>query len=190
MGLARQRAAIAVFTWALEAPDTTRQDMRTFTDEELEELIACAKRVKNPPRREMRLEGKMKRNDMTLRSADGKHNFDAFMRQSEEFQENFSIGLTYHPGDEPGSFPLIRFNGQHGGERVHPHHAYFHIHRSKADDINAGILEARQIEETAAYASFREALAYFCTMIKLESADNFFPGISQTRLFPEDEVQP
>jgi hypothetical protein len=59
--------------------------MRTFTDEELGALITCPKQVVDAPRREMRLDGKMKRNDMTLKSADGKHSFRVFMRQSDEF---------------------------------------------------------------------------------------------------------
>ena len=163
--------------------------MRTFTDDELKNLILCSKQVDEPPRREMRLEGKHKRNDMTLKSADGKHSFLVFLRHSEEFSENFSLGLRYQPGEDPGSFQLIRCNGQHGGERIHPHHAVFHIHRSKADDINAGILEPRQIEQTDAFASFREALAYFCRLINLENPDDYFPGISQNQLFPEGEVQ-
>jgi hypothetical protein len=162
--------------------------MRIFTDEEFEGLVACPKQVVDPPRRDMRVEGKMKRNDMTLKSVDGKHSFRVFMRQSDEFIENFSLGLMYVPGEEPGSFQLIRCNGQHGGESVHPHHAVFHIHRSKADDINAGILEPRHIEQSTAYASFREALAHFCAIIRLEKPDDYFPGLSQTLMFPEDEV--
>ena len=74
---------------------------------------------------------------MKLESVDDGHSFHCFMRQSEEFQENFSIVLVYHPGEEPGSIQLLRFNGQHGGERSHPHHSIFHIHTSTADDINA-----------------------------------------------------
>ena len=162
--------------------------MRTFTDDELESLIRCPKQVAEPPRREMRLDGKMKRNDMTLKSTDGKHSFRAFLRQSEEFPENFSVGLVYQPGEDPGSFQLIRCNGQHGGERIHPHHALFHSHRSKADDINAGILEPRQIEQANTFASFREALAYFCRLINLERPDDYFPGLTQTQLFPEGEM--
>ena len=109
--------------------------MRTFTDEEIASLVACPKQMVDPPRRDMRIEGKMKRNDMTLKSEDSNHSFRVFLRQSDEFPENFSIGLLYVPGEEPGSFQLIRCNGQHGGERVHPHHAVYHIHRSKADDL-------------------------------------------------------
>jgi hypothetical protein len=153
--------------------------MKTFTDNELESLITCPKQVIDPPRREMRQDGKMKRNDMTLKSADRKHSFRVFMRQSEDFPENFSIGLVYFPGEEPGSFLLVRCNGQHGGEKVHPHHAVFHIHRSKADDINSGFLEPRHIEQAGDYASFREALAKFCTLVNVERADDYFPGINQ-----------
>lgn len=162
--------------------------MRTFTDEELTALINCPKQISEAPRREMRVDGKMKRNDMTVKSTDGKHAFRVFMRQSDEFPENFSVGLIYLPGEDPGSFQLLRCNGQHGGEKVHPHHAVFHIHRTKADDINAGIFEPRHIEQTGAYASFREALAHFCDTIQLAGADDHFPGLSQTRLFKEDEA--
>jgi hypothetical protein len=162
--------------------------MRTFTDEELASLIACSKKVVDPPRRDMRVDGKMKRNDMTLKSADGKNSFRVFIRQSDEFPENFSMGLMYSPGEEPGSFQLVRCNGQHGGERAHPHHAVFHIHKCKADDINSGILEPRHIEETTVYASFREALAHFCAIIQMERPDDYFPGLSQAQLFPTDEV--
>jgi len=112
--------------------------MKTFTEEALAELISCPKQVVDPPRREMRLDGKMKRNEMTLKSLDGKHQFHVFLRQNEDFPENFSIGLVYVPGEEPGEFILVRYNGQHGGTRAFEHHAVFHIHSMSAEDINAG----------------------------------------------------
>lgn len=146
------------------------------------------KQVVEPPRREMRVDRLMKRNDMTLRSADERHVFSAFLRQSDVFAENFSIGLVYHPREEPGSFTLLRCNGQHGGERVHPHHAFYHIHKITAADLNAGILEPKRIEQTNAYASFRQALQYFCGLVAMQDAENYFPGLSQTRLFPGDEI--
>jgi hypothetical protein len=130
----------------------------------------------------MRIDGKMKRNDMTLKSEDGKYSFRVFMRQSDEFPENFSVGLMYSPNEDPGSFQLIRCNGQHGGERVHPHHAVFHVHRIKADDINAGILEPRHIELSPAYASYQEALAHFCRLTNIQDPDQYFPGIAQQLL--------
>ncbi len=125
---------------------------------------------------------------MTLKSMDGKHSFRAFMRQSEEFPENFSIGLIYVTGEDPGSFQLVRCNGQHGGERTHPHHAVFHVHRIKAADINSGILEPRHIDTSADFASLREALSHFCRLTRIQNPDEFFPGILQSRLFPESEA--
>ena len=101
------------------------------------------------------------------------------MRQSEDFHENFSIGLVYQPNEEPGSFQLLRCNGRHGGERVHPHHAVFHVHRCSAADLNAGYLEPRNIEAPGSYASFLEAQALFCRMVNVTNADHHFPGISQ-----------
>ena len=89
----------------------------TYTDDELTNPIACAKRVSVPPKREMRVLGQMFRNDAELESLDGNHTFRAYMRQSRQFAENFSIGLEYRPKDEPASFCLIRCNGRHGGAR-------------------------------------------------------------------------
>ncbi|OIO97704.1 MAG: hypothetical protein AUJ92_03055 [Armatimonadetes bacterium CG2_30_59_28] len=65
-----------------------------YTEEDLEQLISCPKRISQAPRREMR--------------TDGKHGFRAFMRHSLEFAEDFSLGLVYVPKDEPGSFCLMR----------------------------------------------------------------------------------
>jgi hypothetical protein len=122
--------------------------MPTISEREIDRLITCPKEIVDPPRREMKLEGKMKRNEMTLRSADNKQEFRVFMRQTEEFQENFSIGLVYLPHEDPGEFILIRCNGQHGGTRLYPHHGIYHIHRISADDLIAGIKEPRVIEQT------------------------------------------
>jgi hypothetical protein len=162
--------------------------MLTFTEQDITDLISCRKEVIDPPRREMKIEGKMKRNEMTLRSSDNKHEFRVFMRQSEEFQENFSIGLDYLPHEDPGEFNLIRYNGQHGGTKVFPHHAVYHIHRMRAEDINAGKKAPRAIERTEEYASFTEALRIFCNHINLDSADQHFPGLVQRSLFPGENA--
>ena len=162
--------------------------MLSFTEQDLADLIACPKEVVEPPRREMKLEGKMKRNEMTLRSKDGKHEFRVFMRQNEEFQENFSIGLVYIPREDPGEFVLIRCNGQHGGTRTHSHHAVYHIHRVHAEDLNAGVKEPRIIEQVEDYASFAEALRAFCHRISLDEGDRYFPGLIQRLLFPGKET--
>ena len=49
-------------------------------------------------------------------------------------------------------------------------------------------LEPRQIDQAVTYALFREALAHFCRLIELEKPDDYFPGVSQTKLFPEGDL--
>ncbi len=156
-----------------------------YTDEDLDRLIVCSKRVSLPPRKEMRTVGQMLRNDMSLESLDGKHAFRVFMRQSQQFAENFSVGMDYLPKDEPGSFCLLRCNGMHGGHKVHPHHLNCHIHRSTAEDINAGLRIERHIEPTGEYAAFRDALRYFLRKVNIQASDlsKYFPGLMQGELF-------
>jgi hypothetical protein len=70
-------------------------DPRHYSQEEIDELIACPKAVSDPPRKEMQQDRGHFRNDMRLKSTDGKFEFRAFMRRSEDFPENFSIGLAF-----------------------------------------------------------------------------------------------
>lgn len=163
----------------------------TYTDDELTNLIACAKRVSVPPKREMRVLGQMFRNDAELESLDGNHTFRAYMRQSRQFAENFSIGLEYRPKDEPASFCLIRCNGRHGGHKVHPHHLHCHVHRSQAADVNAGLRVERHIKVTEEYAAYRDALRYFLLVTNVQASDlaSHFPGIAQDDLFPGEAPQ-
>ncbi len=137
------------------------------------------------PKREMRIDGKMQRNEMELESVDGGHSFRVFMRQSLQFLENFSIGIDYIPKDMPGSFCLMRCNGAHGGYKVHPHHRGCHIHRSKAEDINMGLRIERDIEVATEYAAFRDALHYFLHKVNVRPMDRYeyFPDIDQVDMF-------
>ena len=159
-----------------------------YTDEVLEQLIACPKRISQPPRKGMKPDGKHSRNDMELESLDGNHGFRAFMRQSLEFTEDFSVGLEYLPKDEPGRFCLVRCNGMHGGHQVHPHHGKCHIHRCTADDVNAGRRVERHIQPTCEYAAFPDALRYFLRTVNVQLADRsqHFPRLLQGDLFAED----
>ena len=136
----------------------------------------------------MRAEGQMLRNEMELESLDGKHAFHAFMRQSRKFPENFSVGLDYLPKDEPGIFCLLRCNGMHGGHKVHPHHLNCHIHRNKAEDVNAGLRVERHIERTGEYAAFRDALHYFLRAVNVRRDDLLlhFLSLIQGNLFEEE----
>jgi len=100
-----------------------------LSDQEIDELIACAKRIVEPPKKEMQLASGHWRNDMKLQSDDGKYDFSVFMRKDEDFEENFSIGLIYKPRDIRGEIHLLRCNGPHGPHVMFDHHNRFHIHK-------------------------------------------------------------
>lgn len=156
-----------------------------YTDEDLTQLITCHKRITQPPHRDMRMEGQMLRNEMELESLESIHSFRVFMRQHRAFPENFSIGIDYLPKEEPGSFCLLRCNGKHGGYKAHSHHSDCHIHRSIAEDVNAGVRLERHIELISEYAAFRDALCYFLRLINITANDfnKHFPSIFQADLF-------
>ncbi len=89
-------------------------ERRNYLWLELQALLVVPKLISEPPRREMKLDRGHWRNDMRLRSVEGDRDFRVFMRKSEEFPENFSIGLTYRPNDGGEEIPLLRCNGPHG----------------------------------------------------------------------------
>ncbi len=161
--------------------------MCTYTDEQLAALVQCPKQIVDPPALKMKPDRGSKRNGMTLQSQDGNHRFRVFMRQSEDFEEDFSIGLGYLPKDASGSFCLLRCNGKHGGHQAHPHHLSFHVHRVIADDVNNGNNQERHVEVTTEYASYRDGLAYFLKLINLilsqEESNRYFPSLLQQTLF-------
>ena len=167
--------------------------MRTWTQAELDELISCPKQVKDAPRKDMLLDGAHQRNDMTLTSVDGEHRFLVFMRVNDRFQENFSVGLDYDPRDEPGNIPLLRCNGPHGEHDASPiddphPHCGNHIHRARADLLNAGSVDLKSAELTGAYASFPEALRHFLELVNLLDRETYFPAAVQLPLLPPEET--
>lgn len=161
--------------------------MKTYTQQELEALVACPKRITDPPRKEMKSDRGALRNDMFLESTDGKMGFSVFMRINERFPENFSIGLNAHPKDEPGSFCLLRCNGPHG-EHVdnpldpHPHFG-FHIHKARQETIEAGLLPELSAEITKNYGSYEEALRHFVKLTNIENAEQYLDVKKQLPLF-------
>jgi hypothetical protein len=98
------------------------------------------------------------RNDCKLVANGIEGEFSVFMRRSEDFPENFSIGLVYAPKDGSGEITLLRCNGQHGvfnGNFApnHPHWGY-HIHQASEAAIASGLKSEKHAERTEAYASF------------------------------------
>lgn len=88
---------------------------RRYTQQEIDDLIACPKVVSEAPKRDMKLDRGHFRNDMRLKSTDDKLEFRVFVRRSEDLPENFSIGLAFLAKDGSGEVVLLRCNGPHGG---------------------------------------------------------------------------
>lgn len=164
--------------------------MKEYTQAELEDLITCRKEITEPPRRELRLEGSQRRNDMRLRAQNSDREFRVFIRVHEEFGENFSIGLVYQPKDGGGEFVLLRCNGPHGEYNAnfdpqHPH-AEFHVHRATEEAIRAGMRPEKRADPTRQFASYREALSYFLREVNVADAATYFADERQTA-FPFEE---
>jgi hypothetical protein len=148
--------------------------MKVCTDEEIQELIEMPKRITVRPQRQMQLIYKHYRNNLKLESTDGQFNFSVFMRKNEDFHENFSIGLVYHPKDDPREIHLLRCNGPHGPHQLFSHHEKCHLHIAKEANIREGLREDRDAFVTEKYSTFEDALIFFlkkCTIIN--AGDHF-----------------
>jgi hypothetical protein len=153
---------------------------------ELENIISEEKIVSVPPKKDFKEESQHLRNDFGLTSSDGTRKFSVFLRKNKNFQENFSIGLVYCL-PEGGEVPLIRLNGNHGEVvedilRPSPHFGY-HIHKITPEELDRGLAEPKFSNETKEYASFEQALAYFCKLVNIKNAGEYFTSIGQTNLF-------
>ena len=160
--------------------------MRDWTQEELDALVDCPKVIVAPPRKEPRPERGSLRNDFEVASEDGKQRFHVFIRQSESFAEDFSIGLIYVPSDEPGEIHLFRCNGQHGtlpsGRIGDDPHFAFHTHLPSAEALAVGSEAWQRVVVTRDYASFNEALWHFISITHIGGAEAVFPRYSQLAL--------
>jgi hypothetical protein len=131
----------------------------------------------------MRLDRGHFRNDMRVRSMEGDREFRVFLRRSEDFPENFSIGLAFLAKDGTGEVVLLRCNGPHGGynevfDPEHPHWE-FHVHRATAPMIEAGFRPEKWAEASRDFASFEEALQYFLRVTDIREGMTYFPRLRQ-----------
>ena len=154
-----------------------------LSDQEIEKLISCPKRIIEPPKKEMQLGNGHWRNDMKLQSEDGEYDFSVFIRKNEDFEENFSIGLIYNPRDIRGEIPLLRCNGPHGPHVLFDHHDRFHIHKADQKNLDSGMRAERTAYITKEYASYQDALGYFIKKCNIVGAEKYFVGILQRDLF-------
>ena len=141
-----------------------------FTDELIEELINCPKKVIDAPKDSGVGRGSRK-TKFLLESIDGQHSFSGFISKNLTFQENYSIGLVYNPKEEKGKIVLLRVNGPHGPNENAPHHDGPHVHLSTADRINSGLKPEGVIETDVPYSTIEDAIQHYIKRINIVPAD-------------------
>lgn len=149
-------------------------------------LISEPKVIVSKPKKELKSEHYHMRDDFELTSLDGARKYKVFIRKNADFQENFSIGLRYFPADS-SSCTLFRCNGNHGEIVVNPllpneNHFGYHTHQLTGKDFEEGLPEPKLIS-SAPYASYEQALVYFCRLVNITDAEQYFGSQLQTSLF-------
>ena len=150
--------------------------MKEYTQEELEDLIKCPKLISVPPKDDFEVQKGNRKNQMRLVSVDNERLFYAFMRQSEKFPENFSIGLNYRPKEQAEEVYLIRCNYKHGysNDPINKEtHFSFHIHWIQEQHLNSGIRKLRHKKSTDEYGTFQEAVMFFLKLVNVENFENY-----------------
>ena len=161
-----------------------------LTDQDLATLVQAPKRiVRKTPDRGLREESGHKRCELELQPrAHHGGAFEAFIRHSSQFVENFSFGLKYRPdGSPPRTLVLVRYNGPHGetSQAEDGHYTKPHIHRLTADALAEGSVQPRPTDRelTNRYASFEQAIVVFCEDAGIENYSDYFPQALQGILF-------
>lgn len=113
--------------------------------------------------------------------------FIIFIRQSQAFIENFSIGLRCQIPSLKSSVTLVRYNGPHGQIKRNKsdHHPEPHIHYITQEEIKSGAFnpKAKNIKITDKYTTFEEGLRAFLTDMKIVNWTEYFPELEQRRFF-------
>jgi len=144
--------------------------LETLTDEQIQSLLACAKRVENPQARE-KTEGKHLRRDYRVASLDGEHQFTLFARQSIKIANSFSAGLLWKSktGEE---VILLRCNGS---DHEHPNRLertrlvdQFHVHEATERYISSGKKSEGFAQATTAYRSLDGALHHLLQLANIQ----------------------
>lgn len=167
------------------------------TETLISNLIVCPKKALKADRKRMLSVNRSLRNKVTLISEDGEYTYALFLRQSEEFMEDFSVGLTWTNAEKHLNISkdiiLIRFQGPHDsgkplGEDLH--HDY-HVHQISVEDIKEHrYLRPSNKGVTNSFSSFAGALFEMishCHISDLEQCIDLSqfhaPMIGQTSLF-------
>jgi len=164
----------------------TSSDEPRLTEQKIQKLLAVPKAIsEKSPVRGFKEEHNYRRCNLTLETGtDDGPKFTVFIRQSEVFIEDFSIGLRYRTDDKAiGTITLIRYNGAHGEASRHSdgHYDQPHIHRITEQVLASGSKrpEPKQREITDKYISFEQALRAFFEDVGVTNYLEYFPDLRQ-----------
>ena len=168
--------------------------MEQITEELISDVLLCAKRAFRADRKRMAKTDRHKRNVIYLKSIDDKYEYKLFLRQSDEFLEDFSVGLIWTNPTQfinitKSSVILIRCQGPHDGKAPvgsDIHHDY-HIHQITLDDFKARRYQKPSGRTpTTAFVSFEQAIFFAINTYKIENIENIVDlpeGVNQISLF-------
>lgn len=168
--------------------------METVNDALLREVLFCDKVAVRADRKRLAFSNRHRRNNVYLVSKDRKFEYKLFMRQSEDFLEDFSVGLIWtNPANfleiTKSSIILLRCQGPHDGKEplgFDIHHDY-HIHTITAEDLKEKRYQKPSGRmSTSAFSSFEQAIFYLITKYKVDGIEkvvNLPEEVDQTSLF-------
>ena len=115
--------------------------MESINDTLLQEVLFCDKVAIRADRKKLSFANRHRRNNIYLVSENGKYEYKFYLRQSEDFLEDFSVGLIWtNPANyieiSKSSVILLRCQGPHDGKEPlgsDIHHDY-HIHTITLDE--------------------------------------------------------
>lgn len=168
--------------------------MEHISESLLNEVLFCHKCAIRADRKRMAFDNRHRKNTVYLISEDKKYEYKLYMRQSEEFLEDFSVGLiwtnpTQHIDITKNSVMLLRCQGPHDGKAplgTDIHHDY-HIHRISLNDF-----QERRYQKpsdrilTSNFASFEQALFYLISNYKVDNIETVIDlpeEVTQTSLY-------
>lgn len=168
--------------------------MEHITDALLDDILYCPKIAVRAERKRMTVSNRHKKNTVYLSSESGKYEYKLFLRQSEEFIEDFSVGLIWtNPSSlisiSKSSVILLRCQGPHDGKAplgTDIHHAY-HIHKITIEDFAQRRYQkpsGRTV--TSEFSSFEQAIFYFINTYHVKDIDKYTElpeGVTQMSLF-------
>ncbi|MFA6598005.1 MAG: hypothetical protein WCS69_09800 [Ignavibacteriaceae bacterium] len=146
-----------------------------MTQEEISGLITTPKKITSSTRTKFKPVNRSRRINLEAVSEDNQFRFEIFIRQSEKFEERFSIGLCYIP-EKDENIVLARYNGSHG---MHYNKftdgqifSSFHKHYATEEAFQKGI-KPEHTARIANYVHFSEALLRFFKEMNFNNYRNY-----------------